>query len=420
MQIYKLNITYYNLITFALKKPIMHNRTGILVLLISLIIGNGCLQKESSQKGEVETDFTVNIKGILEDGRGQMVVLEEMAAREFIPLDTTFCDDSGAFEISISPIEVAFYVLRYGSSGYITLLLEPGEFLKFSGHFDHIDAYEIKGSKGSVLLQSLSIRHKQALEELGEITRKNMTQVSSPDYHRIKPGFDKQFDSIATDFHSYSTQFIHENSSSLAILIALYNLYGQGLPVFYPDKDLEIYQFVDSALMSNYDGIEAVNLLNAQVAEAMRQLDDDDISNRPQKGEIAPDFVSSRSDGSQLALSDLKGKFVLLSFWAGWSQTSRVENSFLKKAKRAYGEYPFQIFQVSFDDNQKIWSQAIHKDGLDWDHVSDLNRWDSPIADLYQIEKIPSNVLIDPEGKIVDIDIFGNKLLEKLEIIFRK
>ena len=137
-----------------------------------------------------------------------------------------------------------------------------------------------------------------------------------------------------------------------------------------------------------------------------------------QKGEIAPDFVSSRIDGSQLALSDLRGDYVLLRFWAGWSRLSRDENPTLKRAQEMYGEQPFRILQVSFDDNREIWTGAIREDGLDWDHVSELTRWETPVADLYKVEKIPCNLLLDPSGRIVDTDLFGDKLLEKLKIIF--
>ena len=385
------------------------------VLLLSMV--EGC-RNESTISGEKSSVKTTRISGILEGGQGQTVLIEEMGAREYIPIDTVTCDDSGAFEISFSPEETAFYVLRYGSGGYVTLLMEPGEEIEFTGSYDSKDFYDIKGSTGSELLLKLSLEHKNVLNELGKITRKNMELVSSPDYAAIKPVLDHQFDSITNGFYQYSVQFIRENPGSLAILVALYNLYGQGLPVFYPHKDLHIYQFVDSALLSNYNGFEAVDLLHAQIIEAEQALKDEGHVPTLQKGEIAPDFVSSRTDGGQLALSELRGDYVLLSFWAGWSRLSRDENTILKRAYETYGEYKFRILQVSFDDNRKVWTDAIKEDGLEWDHVSELMRWETPVADLYHIDKIPCNVLIDPAGRIVDTDLFGEKLFEKLESIF--
>lgn len=395
----------------------MNTRISIIASIVLLLFSGGC-GNNSTTVSDINTEKTVRITGVLEGGETQIVILEEMGAREFIPLDTVICDDSGVFEITISSDEVAFYVLRYGPAGYITLLMEPGETIEFSGSYNNNVSYQIKGSKGSELLLKLSLEHRKILDALGEITRKNMELLSSPDYSTLKPLFDRQFDSITTGFYEYSSQFIHENAGSLAILVALYNLYGQGLPVFYPEKDLHVYQFVDSALMSQYNGFEAVDLLNAQVKEAEHNLSGEVQARELQKGEIAPDFVSSRIDGSQLALSDLRGDYVLLSFWAGWSRLSRDENPTLKRAEEMYGEQHFRILQVSFDDNLEIWTGAIREDGLDWDHVSELTRWETPVADLYQVEKIPCNLLLDPSGRIVDTDLFGDKLLEKLKIIF--
>jgi len=393
-------------------------RVRIITLILVGVIAYGCKKKDPSASAEKDTEYTVSIRGTLEGGEGEMVILEEMAAREYIPLDTALCDSSGTFEISIVPQEVAFYVLRYGPSGYITLLLEPGERATISGPFENIDSYSVEGSKGSELLNSLALEHRSVLNALGEIARKNMDLSSSPDYSLIKPVIDLQFDSITNGFYEYSLQFIHENAGSLAILVALYNLYGQRLPVFYPDEDLPVYEFVDSALMNKYNGFEAVTLLNTQVNEAKRVLENTGEERTFKKGEIAPDFVSSRTDGSQLALSDLRGEYVLISFWAGWSRLSRDENPALKRVYLKYGKHPFTILQVSFDDNQEVWTTAIREDGLEWHHVSDLKRWDTPVADLYQVDKIPSNLLVDPSGRIIETNLFGDKILEKLELIF--
>ena len=111
----------------------MHTRIIIFLSLVFLFISQGCLRNESNRSGNGKTENSLIIKGLLEGGQGHEVVLEEMGAREFIPLDTVICNDSGAFEFSISPDNVAFYVLRYGSTGYVSLLMEPGEVIEFTG-----------------------------------------------------------------------------------------------------------------------------------------------------------------------------------------------------------------------------------------------------------------------------------------------
>jgi len=383
-----------------------------------LSVSLACTRNRSTAEEPGSDQDQIHIKGIIEDWAGEDIVLEEMGAREFFPVDTVRCNDSGDFELSFTPDHVSFYVLRYGISGYITLLMEPGESLEFTGTAENTENYQVFGSPGSELLRMLAKEHKLSLNALGEIARKNMEFASSPEYPAMKMEIDRQFDSITSQFREFSIQYIEDHASSLAILVALYNLYGQGLPVFHPGKDLQVYRFVDSALMSRYNDFEAVQLLHAQVVESEQLLSENQALEPLQKGKIAPDFVSSRPDGRKLALSDLKGSYVLLNFWAGWSQLSREENSSLKKALESYGDKKFRILQVSLDDDRDVWMKAIREDQLNWDHVSDLMRWESAAVDLYRVDKIPFNVLIDPSGRVMETNLFGEELLNKLENIF--
>ena len=387
------------------------------MLIFLLLLASGCKQKNAATFGNEGRENSTEISGVLQNGAGEKILLEEMGARDYIPVDTVVCDESGNFTISYVQDQIAFYVLRYGPSGYITLLMEPGESVNFSARLEDKNSYTITGSPGSVLLQSLAAEHKRALEALGEIARKSSEFVSAPDYPELKLKLDLQFDSITSAFQDYSINFIRDNSNSPAILIALYNLYGQGIPVFHPSTDFPIYHFVDSVMMVNYSELEAVRMLNAQMEEAKLLMEGNQQSSRLNLGEIAPDFVSSCPDGSFLALSSLRGNFVLLSFWASWSNLCREENASLVKARDGFGEMNFKILQVSVDDNKMAWTGAIKEDGLDWDHVSDLKRWETPVVDLYGVERIPFNVLIDPSGKIIGKDLYGEQLLSKLDQI---
>jgi len=384
-----------------------------------LLLALACTRKEAPGAKTDPSGEPTTILGSLIEGAGAYILLEEMGAREYIPVDTVECDASGSFSLEFFPDQVAFYVLRYGQSGYTTLLIEPGETLQFSGKFTDPGAYSVSGSPGSELLRELAYEHKRTLNGLEEIGRLNREHLSSPDYATLKQQLDRQFDSITSSFQNYSLRFIHDNPGSPAILIALYNLYGQGLPVFSPQTDLSVYQFVDSVLMMGHADLEAVSLLHAQVNEAKRILNSEAAFQIIQKGEIAPDFVSSRPDGSELALSDMKGNFVLLGFWAGWSGLSREENATLKKAAERYREKNFRILQVSLDDDRDTWTGSIAEDGLEWEHVSDLMRWDSPVAAIYQVEKIPYNVIIDPNGRVVATDLYGEKLLNTLDNLLK-
>lgn len=393
----------------------MSKLPGISFLIFPMLTLLACKQNKPADLPGETSGKNTEIRGLLYTGGGENLVLEEMAAREFIPVDTVRCDDKGSFHISYLQEQLAFYILRYGSSGYITLLIEPGESIRFEGQLEDKESYSISGSPGSELLQILAVEHKKTLEALGEISRMNREYVSAPEYPVIKQKLDQQFDSITSGFQQYSLKFIHENASSPATLIALYNLYGQGIPVFHPRADFSVYRFVDSAMMANHSELEAVRLLHAQVQEAKLIMDDSQQGSFLHLGEIAPDFVSSRPDGSEMTLKSLRGNYVLLGFWASWSKLCREENATLVKAQQRFLGKSFRIMQVSVDDSREAWTSAIEEDGLRWDHVSDLKRWESPVVNLYGVERIPYTVLVDPLGKIVETDLYGEQLIHKLE-----
>ncbi len=396
----------------------VQNYIWIKVLFIAFLLCHGCGRSGGPPPGTVREGTAVHMTGRLDNGGGKRVLLEEMGATEYIPIDTVTSDSAGRFEITFYPEELAFYVLRPGQSGYVTFLIEPGETITFTGDASDPGAYRIEGSEGSELLRELAVHHQEAIKLMSDISRESRELSGRPGFAEVKERLDRRFDSITQDFRDYSLEFIRQHKDSPVILVALYNLYGQGLPVFDPQRDLQVYQYVDSVLAPEFSELEAVELLHAQVSEAEQLLKQSEGNRLLKPGQIAPDFVSSRPDGTVVALSEFRGNYVLISFWAGWSHLSRVENPYLVRAYRQFGDESFRILQVSLDDNRRVWTDAISEDQLRWEQVSDLRRWESPVADLYFLEKIPSNVLVGPEGRIVSIDLFGEELLEKLETIF--
>ena len=164
----------------------MYWKLLIFVALWVSVTSSGCNRNNQAEPGTDRSSYAITINGLLQDGSGKQVVLEKMEAREYVPEDTVNCDESGSFTISFSSEEPGFYVLRYGPSGYVTLLLEPGEMVEFSGIYGQTDTYNLKGSDGSELLRNLAMEHKRTLKAMGEISRKNRELVSNPDYSKLK------------------------------------------------------------------------------------------------------------------------------------------------------------------------------------------------------------------------------------------
>ncbi|WP_455673170.1 redoxin domain-containing protein [Phocaeicola sp.] len=138
-----------------------------------------------------------------------------------------------------------------------------------------------------------------------------------------------------------------------------------------------------------------------------------------QVGAVAPDFTLPDVDGNPVSLSGLRGKYVLIDFWASWCPDCRKENPNIVAAWDKYKNKDFTILGVSLDRKKDAWLAAIEKDNLTWMHVSDLKDWKSDAAVLYAIRWIPSNFLLDPNGVIIATGLEGAALHEKLDEVLR-
>ena len=136
------------------------------------------------------------------------------------------------------------------------------------------------------------------------------------------------------------------------------------------------------------------------------------------EGAVAPDFTQKTPEGEDLKLSDLRGKIVLVDFWASWCGPCRRENPHVKKLYEKYNHRGFEILGVSLDRREYSWKQAIEKDGLEWYHVSDLKGWKNEVAKLYSVSSIPHTILLDQEGRIIARKLRAAQLEQVLAQIF--
>jgi peroxiredoxin len=131
-------------------------------------------------------------------------------------------------------------------------------------------------------------------------------------------------------------------------------------------------------------------------------------------GQPAPDFSQAQADGTPLSLSSLKGKLVLIDFWASWCGPCRAENPNVVKVYNKYHDKGFDILGVSLDDNRENWLKAIEDDGLTWNHVSDLAGWKNAVAAQYAVRSIPHTVLVGADGVIIAKNLRGEALEAKI------
>ena len=143
-----------------------------------------------------------------------------------------------------------------------------------------------------------------------------------------------------------------------------------------------------------------------------------ELLSKVEPGKPALNFTQQNVEGKPVQLSDYKGRYVLLEFWASWCGPCRAENPNLVQQYKLYKDKGFDVLGVSLDKDKSLWQKAIEKDGLPWTHVSDLNGWNNEVAQLYGIRAVPASFLIDPQGVIIAQGLRGEVLNKKLEEIF--
>jgi peroxiredoxin len=368
---------------------------------------------QSQKQGNDANYFVLN--GKLENADRTNILLQELTTRELLTLDSFYTDASGAFSYRGKTDEAGFFILKVDDDNKITLLIEPGEELYISGDATNLAKhYSVRGSEGSALLATYYRKinlNNERLDSLSEIY--NATRHTDG-YAEIRDDLKSSYRKLFREQQGYVQQFIKKNPKSLASIIALYQYFGDRL-LLNDDKHFAYFESLSLSLSEVNPTNKHVMELNRQVSrlkrsELKRNLLQYDLT----VGSIAPEVVLPDPDGNNIALSSLRGKYVLIDFWASWCNPCRKANLELKSIYDQYKDFGFEIYGISLDRTMDQWLQGIEEDGVTWPQVSDLRLWNSPAVSLYGVERIPFALLICPEGRIISNKISTGELEEFL------
>lgn len=350
-------------------------------------------------------DVDVRLSGTIFGINDSEIALSQNTGAGFRDIKATKLAKDGTFEIKTSVPGEDYYVLRVGEK-YVNLILRKGSDIKIYGDGNKIEHFNnIVGSDESSNLNKFAIK----LDKWNKL-KDSATMVVQNDPakgEQINADMKHYYQEFQNDFQS----FVADNQNSPAVIVAL--------GVIDPNQDFASYESIIKQLEGSFPQSKTVQAVTQNYLQLKAQKD---ASNALAEGKPAPDFEELMLDRkTTMKLSDLKGKVVLLDFWASWCGPCRKENPNVVNLYNQYKDKGFTVMSVSLDDNLDRWKQAIQQDGLTWpNHVSDLKKWSSAAAQKYAVRGIPFTVLIDQEGNIIATNLRGQGLEDALIQILGK
>ena len=324
----------------------------------------------------------------------------------------------GKFSFETKTKELREYILFFENEVPIILFLdEASETTVIKGSLPGIgENYTVSGSEFSAGIKEYLSFLNQFYEE--ETRLYNLLQSVNPtDSVTIKPLM-AQLDSISDIQRSFAIERIEKDTASPVSWMLLRELIPASGLLGFDSTDLGYFQQVYNGMKAKYPYSEYPQYIEMDIQGIKEQYAQS--SNASTNMGAAPEIYLNDYNSKPIALSSLRGKVVLVDFWASWCKPCRLENPNVVATYEKYKDKGFTVYSVSLDENRDAWMQAITADNLSWpNHVSDLKGWQSEAAVAYNVNSIPATFLLDKEGNIIAQNLRGAQLEQKLQEILK-
>jgi peroxiredoxin len=368
-------------------------RTSLLSLPFALIVYS-C--SSGSKDGEFE------LTGNFSNANGETIYLEKLASAQPVIVDSAVLDEKGGFQFSGYTPRIGFYRIKQNQQNFAMLVLDSADKVKVSGNLKDLgNTYKVEGSKETRLFMEyneIAKKRDLRLDSLNKLWQSIMESRSmdSKRMDSLSKVFEAPYNNIVESSNQEMIKKIDDNADMYSSIMAV-----QALE---PDKYPDIYRKLDIGLTKKFPNDNNVKMFHDVVSKIQATT----------IGQLAPEINLPSPAGENIALSSLKGKIVLVDFWASWCGPCRKEMPNVVKAYKKYKDKGFEIFGVSLDQDKDKWVEAIKKDEITWPQVSDLRQWKSEAARIYNVQGIPYTVLLDKEGRIIAKNLRGEELDKKL------
>ncbi|MEP7165922.1 MAG: TlpA disulfide reductase family protein [Ferruginibacter sp.] len=378
----------------------------VLLILITSLLIISCKTKNETER--------FRLTGEIKNTVDQKIYLEQIYFSQKDPevVDTAEIKN-GKFELSAIAPEEGLYRLRLDKLDHGFIFINDKAQIDFQADLKNINLEAPTfNSPANALLKKLMVDLNKRNEEI---------TASIANIDRLKAGHANdslvavetgKLNEMGYGLKNYILQFIDTASDPVV------TMFGLGYT-----RDIDPSELKDAipGLAKRFPKHRGVAAIVSQYNEFMIQRNQPKPVNTGglQVGSMAPDFTINDVNNKPVSLSSLKGKYVLVDFWASWCGPCRGENPNVVAAFNKYKDKNFTILGVSLDEDRSEWIKAIKEDGLSWRQLSDLKGMNSSVVSVYGIDGIPYNVLLDPRGKIIATALRGSDLDKKLSEVFQ-
>ncbi|MBU3660331.1 MAG: AhpC/TSA family protein [Flavobacteriales bacterium] len=369
---------------------------------------------EDSENGEGEKpENNFSIQGKINGAAQQKLYVEAPSDRGTIPVADALINADGTFKLEGNVPGLGYYFLRLGEdkNNIIPVTIEPNNKLKINCQVAEFNLKPNASGTSWAKVMNEYLAQLQAFQNAQDSLMAIQKTMSKEDlnakYYEAKEKVDV----------FVRKKMMQQPGNPYNIVLSMVLLPTTSFDGW-SETNLSVLEQVAQAYEQKYQGQQAAETFRSQVDQITSAYNDYAKFN---SGTIAaPEIAMNTPEGKLLKLSDLRGKVVLIDFWASWCGPCRKENPNVVRLYKKYEKQGFTVLSVSLDEDPNAWKAAIEKDGLIWkNHVSDLKGWKSSMPSLYGFEGIPFTVLVNKEGNIIGKELRGEGLERKLSEVFK-
>jgi thiol-disulfide isomerase/thioredoxin len=380
--------------------------------IVILVFAACSSEEETSDKKDLPDNFTVS--GKISNAQNSTIYLEAYSQKGTIPVADTKIETDGTFSLKGNIPGIGIYQLRLGESKdkVIPMTLVPNDNAKVNTSFEN---YSLNPSVSGTTWANALNGYMKLLDEFRlessklQIDKNINQQELMAKYLVIKQPLD-----------AFALREMKKNPANpFNIILSSSAVPTTGFEGWNPEN-LALLKKVAKAFEQRYNDSPITATFLQQVVQIESAYNEYKGNSQTAAG-FAPEITLKTPEGKTLSLSSLRGKIILVDFWASWCRPCRMENPNVVRLYNQYKDKGFTVFSVSLDTDKNAWMQAIMNDGLTWpNHVSDLLGWETPMTRLYDFESIPHTVLIGKDGKIIATGLRGASLEQKLKELLSK